>query len=488
MKKIIYALTVALAALSSCSDFTELQPKGKNMLSTVDDLELLLNQDKEINTRDLITVGGDAFYAGNNSVISILSVEQKNITALRIGYFDDEQSISNYVALSTSDGLYSECYSWVGTVANPILQQLSYASGSEAKKNQLKSEALALRAYAHYLILQKFAKAYNSATAANDPGIIYMTEDIDIAVPQEKKTVQECYELALQDINAAIETGGLPSSRANASRFNKAAGYAIKAHICMAMQKYEEAKTAAKNALAENSILYDYWSHKQTGINSYGGTYEYSATNGLENPENYWVTPDFFYYLWVTPSAWNDMEDGYYTKSLVNLVSNADINRPDYVTDPSRDVTTGVPGWQSIDNLGGSNYDNTSGLTVPMMYLYCAECELRSGNTDAAIDYLDQLRKARMSAETFTPLKGTVKSRSEAITWMKRVSFEENVWNGWNFMQRKRWNVEPEWETTLSRTIGGVTYTLSPKSNLWIFPFPMSVRNTNVNLTPNKNN
>lgn len=487
MKKILLILMASCIVLMSCSDFTELQPKGKNMLSTTNDLELLLNQDKDIETTDLATIGGDVFYSFDN-VIVILSVAQKTIKALRIGYFDDEQSLVNIEALTTSDSYYSECYSWVGTIANPILQQLEYATGSEAKKNQLRSEALALRAFAHYLILQKYAKAYNPSTAANDPGVIYMTEDVDISVAQEKKSVQECYEMALADINAAIEGGGLLSARPNASRLNKAAGYAIKAHICMAMQKYTEAEDAAKKALAENGVIYDYWANKTTGMNTYGGTYEYSAITSLDNPEIYWVTPTFFYNLWVTPSAWDDMEEGYCTKCLVRLSSNANINRPETVTDETEDEEVGVPGWEAISNLAYGEYDNTSGLTSPMMYLYCAECELRGGNIDNAMGYLDQLRKVRMSAETYAPLKGSVKQKADAITWMKRVSFEENVWNGWNFMQRKRWNVEAEWETTQSRTIGGVTYTLSPKSNLWVFPFPVSVRNGNANLTSNRNN
>ena len=192
----------------------------------------------------------------------------------------------------------------------------------------------------------------------------------------------------------------------------------------------------------------------------------------------------------MTPEDWNNMEDGYYTKELVNKVSNASLGMPEEAKteeNKTTDEIVGVPGWEAIDNLGGDQYDNTSGLATPMMYLFCAECELRAGNIDAAMDYLDQLRKGRMSEETYQPLKGTVNNRADAIDWMKRVSFEENVWSGWNFVQRKRWNLESEWETTLSRTIGGTTYTLSPNSNLWVFPFPAPARQANPNLTSNKN-
>ena len=46
MKKIFVILTTCLL-LASCAEFTELQPKGMNLLSTVDELELLLNAEFE---------------------------------------------------------------------------------------------------------------------------------------------------------------------------------------------------------------------------------------------------------------------------------------------------------------------------------------------------------------------------------------------------------------------------------------------------------
>ena len=42
MKKIFTILTACLL-LASCADFTDLKPKGMNLLSTADELELLLN-------------------------------------------------------------------------------------------------------------------------------------------------------------------------------------------------------------------------------------------------------------------------------------------------------------------------------------------------------------------------------------------------------------------------------------------------------------
>ena len=421
----------------------------------------------------------------NQNVLLNFAAENKNATTLMISFADDAASLSRLEDLASKDDLYSNAYSWIGTIANPVITQTAFADGDDTKKRQLKAEALALRAYAHFMLLQKYAKAYHPATAATDPAIIYLTEGMDISVNYSKNTVKECYDKALADINAAIEDGSLPDTRVNACRMSKAAAQAVKAHILMAMQQYPEAESAAKQALSFNSTIYDYWKNTQSRVNTFGGAYTISYISSIDNPEIYMTIPGYISYLWMKPEAMDDMEDGYYSKELVNKFSFQNINLPE--GEQSNDQKIGLPGWDGADLVSGS-YDDFSGLTVPAMLLICAEAELRGGNIDNAMGYLDQLRKVRMNTETYTPLKGTVKAKGDAIMWMKRVSFEENAWNGWNYIQRKRWNVEPEWETILSRTVGGTTYTLSPKSNLWIFPFPKTVREINPYMTTNKNN
>jgi starch-binding outer membrane protein, SusD/RagB family len=46
-------------------------------------------------------------------------------------------------------------------------------------------------------------------------------------------------------------------------------------------------------------------------------------------------------------------------------------------------------------------------------------------------------------------------------------------------VQRKRWNQLPDYKQNYSHTIDGKTYTITPESTLWIFPFPTSVTSIN---------
>lgn len=473
----------AVLLFTACSDFTDIKPKGKNLLSSTTDLDLLFNNEMSASMTDMNDVGGDVLYT-YSSIPAMLSVDNPSRSAYLIGWKDTDVDIKRLELLTTSDSYYTNFYSYIGRIANPVLQQLNTASGSDAAKNALRAEALTLRAYSHFMLLQKYAKAFDPATAATDPAIVYMTEDVDIATPQPKKTVEEAYELALKDINAAIDLNALPVEAAAKTRFNKAAAYTVKAHICMAMRDYANAEAAAKEAIAVQGDLYDYWAHATTA-NSYGGQPYLTATvDSRYSPESYLALPDFVIYNWVQPASWNAIETGYATRDLMPTFTKlykgfAGGAYEDY------GAILGISGWQA--GFDTEHYINTSGLCAPMMYLYCAECELRAGHVDAAMGYLDVLRAKRLPADGFQPFKGIVTSMEAAKEKLKATSFAENLWTGWNFIQRKRWNSEEGWSETLTRTISGTTYTLAPNSNLWVFPFPNSARAKNENLTSNKN-
>lgn len=480
----ILPFALVLLLFSACSDFTDIKPKGMNLLSSTDDLELLLNSEMNVRMSDFLEVGGDVICTYSN-VPAQLSVDNPSRNAYLIGWKDSEADITRFELLTTGDDYYTKFYGYIGRIANSILQQIEGASGTDVKKNQLKAEALALRAYCHYMVLQKFAKAYNPSTAAEDPAIAYMTEDVDISESQPKKTVQEVYDLALQDINAAIDLDALPVTAASTMRMNKAAGYAIKALICMGMCDYTQAEEAAKQALTTQGDLYDYWANVQTQM-SYGGVeYQSSTIDCRDNPESYFILPNLVYYSFVEPESWNAIEEGYATRDLMPTIAKIYKGFKSGVYD-DYGARLGLSGWQM--GMDFEHYFNLSGLCSPMMYLLCAECEIRNGNIDAGMDYLDQLRAKRLPTDGFTAFKGSVTSNEEAIEKLKETSFAENLWTGWNFIQRKRWNTEDEWKETLTRTIADTTYTLEPESNLWVFPFPESVRSKNSNMTSNKNN
>ena len=489
MKAINNFLTMVLvsccitATLTSCEDFTDIQPKGENLLASTDDLELLLNADvyDGICSMDCWRVGSNIIYAYSDVSVP-LTVENKTKAALLNGYFDDEQSLNRLASLTNSDYVYTYCYNLIGRVSNPILNQLETASGPESKKTALKAEALVIRAFCHYMVLQRFAPAFNGSNG-DSPAIIYMTEDKDIMQLHEKNTIQECYDQMLKDVNDALALNALPTTAANFMRWSQTSANALKALILMGMRNYTEAEAAAKQVLASNNSLWDWWSNIQDGISNGGEPYQYAAIDDRYNDETLFLVPTMVYYAWVCPEEWNNMEPEYGRRGLSNTMRKQYAGFVYYGMDYSDyGATIGLPGWEGVMDF--DNYFNEAGLSTPQMYLILAECQLRNGNIASAMNTLDQLRAKRLP-EGFSPLEGTVTDKAQAIEWVKKTMAAEFLWQDWTFVWRKRWNVESEWATTLTHEIGGKTYTLRPDSKLWIFPFPLNATEANPNLTQN---
>ena len=157
---IVGLFLVGASVLSSCSDFTEIDQKGMNLLSTTDQLEMLLNQEYNIRIADIQRVCGSVqYYPGN--VGTVLANPVKTTTQILLKY-DEAGHALEQVDLTSSDSYYANCYNYIGTVANPILSLVDAATGSEEKKTALKAEALTIRAYFHWLAAVKFTKAYGS--------------------------------------------------------------------------------------------------------------------------------------------------------------------------------------------------------------------------------------------------------------------------------------------------------------------------------------
>lgn len=476
MKKLIYILLFAGTLLfSSCEDFTDIQPKGMNLLSTTTELEMLLNAEMTMTTSDMRIAAGDVFYGGSH-IPTLLS--QPNKTKASILASLDDTSMDLLAELTPSDNDYTLWYECIGRISNPILMQVDAAEGDEKTKSQLKAEALTLRAYCHWMLVNKFAKAYNPSTASTDPGIPYLTHDWDISVPTEKLSVQQVYENILKDLNEAISLNALPNNNINRMRMNKGAAYAAKALAHMSMQDYTNAAEAARNALNVNGSILNYKTSTTMmhGV-IMGGSYPCIYRAPLECEEDYFFTYDRELMYAITPETMAYFEPGHVCKDKIANYNMMFDNIMDYGA-----MVFGLPGYLvSMDQTSGWNQ---CGMKTTHMYLILAECAIAEGKIDDAMDMLDKIRANRIDDAVYAPLKGVVTTEEQAIEYLKRTSHGECIYSIYNFFQKKRWNELPKYKQTWSRSVFGTTYSIEPNSPLWVFPFPMNAVNNNPNLLP----
>ena len=486
MKKILYSsifIICTMFLLPACTKFTEITPKGSNILNRVSDLDLLLNFNFSYNSAVTATslagstTANTAFNSNEAGVIvndvypyvtnvaALISTAKKDLATAITTY---DETIDRKT-IAASDMKYEKLYFIINNVCNVVLSNADAASGDRVKANQLKAEAYILRAYMHYLLVNFYAKAYNPATAASDGGIPYVKEDNVVSTPNLKSTVAEVYTNIVADIDKGIGLNSLPAVPANNMRVGLAFAYGVRAQVLLAMRNYSGALTAANASLAINSTVIDDKLYSPVGSTLF-------SKPAVTSPDN------LFYASYSGPPLLNapslEVLNNYETGNVIN-----DYIKPYFPVASQALTITGVVGAKLWYYTPAIYAVNTAGLTTSDTYLIKAECLARTGDQAGAMAVINSIRKKRIVAASYADLSST--TEAQTMTYLKRTARIEFLYTFKNYFNVKRWNTEDAYKETITRTVNGLTFTLKPESPIWIFPFPQSATAYNPNLTQN---
>ncbi|WP_404984254.1 RagB/SusD family nutrient uptake outer membrane protein [Chryseobacterium sp. M5] len=240
-KRILNIILIGAIGLTSlnCTDLLEdVNPdalqENSQTLKDVTVLERLL-----INTYQTMPVGQESF------VQAMMSDE------VRIASTNNGSGVFLWGRTFTSqDGdvetLWNNSYRTVFT-ANKVLDNIDNVTNNGANglnKNQIKAEALGMRAFAHFIILKNFSPKYSP----NALGCAYMksanSENVYDTPP--RSNMQTSYQYVLDDLNAALALN--PSNLLN-MRMSKDALNAIKSLVYLEMGDNPNAITFATAAI-----------------------------------------------------------------------------------------------------------------------------------------------------------------------------------------------------------------------------------------------
>ena len=194
MQKILsYTLFITLlGSLAGCKKFLEKNPDNRASLESPEQVAQFL---------------GTAYPQGNymafcesiSDNVSDKGTGGLDLTALQPYFFKDVTENEQ----DSPEGYWNACYAAIA-VANQALEACVTASDTASFSSQ-KGEALVCRAYAHFMLVTLFAKAYNPATAATDAGIPYVTTPEKIVFKNySRKTVSYVYEMIEKDLVAGL--------------------------------------------------------------------------------------------------------------------------------------------------------------------------------------------------------------------------------------------------------------------------------------------
>lgn len=466
MKNSIFGFILVLSMVS-CEDQLDIVPKGKTTLDSVSDIELLLNQEYTLVT----SPGEDIAMICNESLGLMQSVpqmlSQKN--TLNYAYLTYNEDVDR-VTLTQSDSRYTAAYEYINYM-NVVIAKLPDASGDESAKTSLIAEARVLRGYFHWLLVNIYAAQYDETTAASKGGIPYV-DDTDVSEQKTKLTLEATYQRILEDCSDEI-IDELPDDNAgNVLRADRAFGNAVRAKVLMQMKRYSEALPYAIEALSLNGKIEDRTAIAEIGVwelpQDIADNYIYMRGGTRAAP--------FLETLSVESS--NMFEEGDYV-----------INYDGGWSDLYGAIFAGVSGCKMYFGFGASC--NEYGINSDRMYYTAAECYIRTGEIRKGLEMIDRVRAFRVeNYEHFTDqYDATPLSEEDAMALLQKAKWIECVATYENFFDCKRWNTEAKYKRTIVRNLGDDygTYSISPESPLWIFPFPSNATRYNSSLTQNFN-
>lgn len=344
---------------------------------------------------------------------------------------------------------YQENYDWSAMYpgifhTNVILTGLNKLGDGTAVR-ELKGETLYHRGYFHYCLASTFAHPYDPANLSDEFGIPVRTSD-DLSMPVQRATVGDTYKQILADVTAAVQL--LPEHSAEIFRPTRRSAWGLLSRIYLSMQVYDSAQKYADLYLAKYPALLDF--------NTLDSTLPYIALN-VEVGSLHYFQQGSVYYFGIA-------------KSLYQRYEPNDLRSIIYFQ-----VVDGIANFKG--SYSRSDVDCYAGVATDEMYLNFAECLARKGEVLRSMHYLNTLLRTRYRVVNgvSTYINKTANTTDEALRIILEEREKELVRRGTRWSDLRRLNKDPRFAKTLTKTLGGKTYTLAPNSDRYTFPIPRNV-------------
>jgi hypothetical protein len=436
--------------MTSCEkDWLEEKPKQSLATpNTIKDLENLLENTSLFNENySCLGEEGTNDYYFNSSELLSLSINYQN------GYtWSNSQDFYGGSPMSVD---WNKPYNLI-FVANNILEQhhkIIPRPEEQERYNTVKARALYFRAFSYFNLAQHFCKAYLASTAPSELGLILRLES-DINLPSSRASIQATFDQIINDLEASKSL--LPIDSKYPTQPNKKAAFAMLARVYLYMGKYDQAFINADSCLKYFNRLIDYNTIDASSLFPFGETY----------------SDETIFYSQLAPTSLTPTLAGYgiVDSTLHNSYENNDLRKNVFFA-------------QSGDKLifkGGYALFMFNGLASDELYLIRAECSTRKNDIQSALDDVNTLRAKRwLNSIPYSPV--SITDKTELLHFIIEERHKELCFRGLRWYDLKRLNLQPGFETVLTRGILGenTIYTLPPNDNRYVYPIPP----TEINLS-----
>lgn len=474
MNKILSIICLSLS-LMACDSYIDITPKGALTIESAEEYYTLIANPMRCYYPSSFAYLSDDLWAKESKIIGY-----ESISADGINFTFNENADRTLIP---DNNLYENMYSDI-LRCNLVIDNIDNAPGDAKLKSLAKAEARTFRAFNHFLAVNTYAKAYDPSTAEKDGGVCIM-DHYTLEEQPSKSTVAQVYDFIIRELEESVPC--LEVTPENIYHPNIAFGYAFLAKVHLFHRDWEKAYEYAKKSMEYNSKLADY-----RLINDNGGVARYREYADTNNPE-------VLSYMWMG-SGWTQEAATFYayaviSPELIALYGDNDLRYSLFFRQSGTTISnyydsgSGAAIWTPATTTARFTY-MAVGMRTAESYLIAAEAKARLNDLTEAETLVNTLRQYRIKGDDYkidSPSSQSEMIKSIIVERRKELLFGFN-----RFFDLKRFNLEPEYAKTITRTFPVVTkgveqktYTLAPNSRLYIIPFPRSATDKNPNLTQN---
>ncbi len=506
MKKILIVLFAGVFA--ACSDFLEPKSQSEYIPKEATALnEMLLGEAYPMSSGngkellDIISILDDDVMCTNTpGVIDATVTESNSNDFLVVRAFFSWQSnihdvLRDYSVSQTNH--WANYYSYI-LGANAALDYVDGVSGTEDEKNLVKAQALALRGFYYFYLVNIWGESYNqNKTGLGVPlKLTSGMEERDIP----RNSVEEVYEQILKDLNEAERLyGELPENLRFKKdyRTNLPMVQLLKSRVYLYMEDWKNAALYAKKVIED-------WNFALTDLNglSEGSYYNFIS---MDCPEAVWVFGSISKYMtYLNTSVYieDPMDEEEHisidffnaSDKLLSLYVEGDLRKTNYVLRERYKDSYGNQYEGNYLAVGkfainpDHNVASTLGFghafRLPEAYLNLAEAAAMDKDDETALWALNELRRKRFTEEKYVPISGV---SGEAL--VEKIRLERRLelcFEGHRWFDLKRYGTTPiehQWKMEGELV---QTYLLPVNDPFYAFPISQDVLEQNKNLEQNK--
>ncbi|UGU14425.1 RagB/SusD family nutrient uptake outer membrane protein [Sinomicrobium kalidii] len=472
----LWLFFLPIILLSSCDN--ELDQSPFDSLQT--DKAFITASDFENGIRGAyfaLTLGGYYGSADQGSMLSMPDVLSDNVIMTQRGRFTKRNLHEfTYTQASTITSFYNDAYNVIYS-ANQVLYYLDMNDFQGPSRENIKAEALALRAFAHFDLVRVYGKIPTQSSDANASlGVGYVTEP-DPWVTPSRLTVAETYDAILEDL---LEAYDKIDSDNGIGRFNKETVALLLSRVYLYMggeenyQKCVDYANEVTTPIASREDVKEIWTdEKDSGLLFYitnlAGAGELNNQIGI---------------TWGQGPVDGIVPEYAVTFEFMNKFSEDDIRRESYTHTVSGSGQT----YNGIKKLFGkpgqfNGIVNYKILRAEEALLNKTEALFFLGREAEALNALNQLRDER-----YTSYSGGESGNGllEAIKLERRLEF---AFEYQRFFDLKRWGDDMIRQATGDLVDGSGTpsaaLSLEAGDHKWQLPFFQQMLARNPNLVQN---